>query len=213
MTLLGLGLGFIRGLFRDITETTGTVQEQVKQQILEDLKTGDKKLSFSTNNLNMESSGAETITIGVRNSKSSAQGLDFIVVVEALQWKKPGGEILRCARTETAVDIQSPEITYECKDVDKDGNAVDSGEAKIPNIEFFYDMGPYSLGVDTAEVYPIRVTAEAGGKGTYLAKISILENMDGGDPNLYGEKPDPAEAGDLTPNEVYAEKTFFINVN
>src|SRR3989344_6529797 len=79
MTLLGLGLGFIRGLFKNIGETTGTVQEQVKQQILEDLKTGDKKLSFSTNSLQMESSGSQTITIGARNSKSSAAPMGFII--------------------------------------------------------------------------------------------------------------------------------------
>ena len=46
MTLLGLGLGFIRGMFKNIGSTTEDVTEQVRQRILDDLITGDKKISF-----------------------------------------------------------------------------------------------------------------------------------------------------------------------
>ena len=46
--VLGLGLGFVRGQFKSITETTTSIQDQIRQQITEDLRTGDKKLSFST---------------------------------------------------------------------------------------------------------------------------------------------------------------------
>ena len=47
--VLGLGLGFVRGQFKSITETTTSIQDQIRQQITEDLRTGDKKLSFPTN--------------------------------------------------------------------------------------------------------------------------------------------------------------------
>jgi len=36
MTILGLGLGFVRGLFKNITSTTEDVTEQVRQKILDD---------------------------------------------------------------------------------------------------------------------------------------------------------------------------------
>ena len=68
MTLLGLGLGFIRGMFASITETTFTVQEQIKQQILEDLRTGDKKLSFPTSEVKIGKKASTILAIGIKNT-------------------------------------------------------------------------------------------------------------------------------------------------
>ncbi|HLC66713.1 MAG TPA: hypothetical protein VJK52_03675 [Candidatus Nanoarchaeia archaeon] len=207
MTLLGLGLGFIRGLFKNITETTTTVTEQVRQQILEDLKTGDKKLAFSANSIQMESSSSQTVTIGVRNSKNTGD-LNFIVYVEALQATMPNKDKFVCARESPSAGVNPTEDPgYACtrngEDADAEGNVIMN-----QYIDFFYDKGPYTLNIDNAEVYPIRITAQSGSKGTYLVKISILENAN--DDEIYGQKPSASD--DPTPNEVYAEKTFFITV-
>ncbi len=67
MTLLGLGLGFVRNMFRDITDTTGQVQDQMKEQILDDLRTGNKKLSFPSQQITIEGGGEQIIAIGVKN--------------------------------------------------------------------------------------------------------------------------------------------------
>jgi len=48
MTLLGLGLGFIRKQFSGLQNIQEDVTEQVRQKILDDLITNDKKISFST---------------------------------------------------------------------------------------------------------------------------------------------------------------------
>ncbi len=65
--VLGLGLGFVRSQFKDIQETSKGVQEQIRQQILEDLRTGDKKLSFPATTLQIEKGDAQDIGIGVKN--------------------------------------------------------------------------------------------------------------------------------------------------
>lgn len=67
MTLLGLGLGFVRNQFGQITETTSTVQEQIKQQILDDLRVGNKKLSFPTERFTMIGGQKKDMAIGVQN--------------------------------------------------------------------------------------------------------------------------------------------------
>lgn len=67
--VLGLGLGFVKGQFKSITETSTSVQEQVRQQVLEDLRTGDKKLSFPATTLNINAKEAQDIAIGVKNTK------------------------------------------------------------------------------------------------------------------------------------------------
>lgn len=67
MTLLGLGLGFIRGMFKNITSTTEDVTEQVRQKILDDLITGDKKVTFPKTTITIDKGGSDVLTVGVRN--------------------------------------------------------------------------------------------------------------------------------------------------
>jgi hypothetical protein len=67
MTLLGLGLGFVRNLFTDISSTTEDVQAQVKQRILDDLITNDRKLSFPKTEIRIDKGAAEVLSIGLRN--------------------------------------------------------------------------------------------------------------------------------------------------
>ena len=71
MTLLGLGLGFIRGMFKNISSTTEDVTEQVRQKILDDLITGDKKVSFPKTDIIIDKGGSIVLTVGVRNKKDT----------------------------------------------------------------------------------------------------------------------------------------------
>mgnify|MGYP001617686098 CR=1 FL=1 len=70
MTILGLGLGFVRGLFKNITSTTEDVTEQVRQKILDDLITGDKRISFPKTEVSIERGGSTILSIGVRNKNN-----------------------------------------------------------------------------------------------------------------------------------------------
>lgn len=71
MTLLGLGLGFIRGMFKNIGSTTEDVTEQVRQKILDDLITGDKKVTFPKTDIVIDKGGSQVLTVGIRNKKDS----------------------------------------------------------------------------------------------------------------------------------------------
>lgn len=71
MTLLGLGLGFIRGMFKNIGGISEDVSEQVRQKILDDLITGDKKISFPKTEIIIDKGGSQTLTVGVRNKKDT----------------------------------------------------------------------------------------------------------------------------------------------
>lgn len=81
--ILGLGLGFVRSQFKSITETSSSVQEQVRQQVLEDLRTGDKKLSFPATTLTVEKGGSQDIAIGVKNTRNG--NLKFIISIKTLR--------------------------------------------------------------------------------------------------------------------------------
>ncbi len=81
--VLGLGLGFVRGQFKSITETSSSVQEQIRQSILEDLRTGDKKLSFPATTLTVEKGQSQDIAIGVKNTLASGD-LRFKIKITTL---------------------------------------------------------------------------------------------------------------------------------
>lgn len=81
--VLGLGLGFVRSQFKSITETSSSVQEQIRQQILEDLRTGDKKLSFPATTLTVEKGGSQDIAIGVKNTRNG--DLRFKIFIKTLK--------------------------------------------------------------------------------------------------------------------------------
>lgn len=80
MTLMGLGLVFIRSMFTNITDTAGTVQDQIKQQILEDLRTGDKKISFPTSEVTIGKKQSNVLAVGIKNVLNTAG--DFTIEIE-----------------------------------------------------------------------------------------------------------------------------------
>ena len=88
--------------------------------------------------------------------------------------------------------------------IDTLGATTDSSDpgdiAKInQGIDFFFDKGPFTLSLDDAEVYPI-TTAASSTKGTYLVKLSVLED----------NTPEDTEIGPGFGGAgfIYAEKTF-----
>lgn len=72
MTLLGLGLGFIRNMFRGITSTAEDVSDQVRQQIIDQLISGDKKVAFPKGEIIIDKGGSTLLTVGIRNKKDTA---------------------------------------------------------------------------------------------------------------------------------------------
>src|SRR3989338_8692008 len=84
MTLLGLGLNFIRTQIRSISDTATTVQEQTRSAILDDLRVGNKKLSFPTGRLTLSPNERKDLATGVQN-------LEDVPIVFNLEvyWKNP----------------------------------------------------------------------------------------------------------------------------
>jgi hypothetical protein len=80
MTLLGLGLNFIRTQINTIQETALTVQEQTRQAILDDLRVGNKKLSFPTERLTLTPKERKDLALGVQNLEDVP--IEFLLVIQ-----------------------------------------------------------------------------------------------------------------------------------
>jgi hypothetical protein len=71
MTLLGLGLGFIRGMFTRIGGITEATFEKISEQLSTDLATSEAPLLFSKTRLTIERGGSSLEGIGIRNDGDS----------------------------------------------------------------------------------------------------------------------------------------------
>jgi len=90
MTLLGLGLGFIKGMFKNITSTTEDVSEQVRQKVLDDLISTDKKISFPKSEIVIDKGGSQVLTVGIRNKNNAV--LNYRIQFSAISGPDPDDE-------------------------------------------------------------------------------------------------------------------------
>src|SRR3989338_3648006 len=145
--VLGLGLGFVREQFKDIGSTSKGIQEQIRQQILDDLRTGNKKLSFPATKLDLET-GEETVqAIGIKNTEDRAVSL-------VLAFKLKVGN-----------DFQ-PFISQKYLTFNVDGV---SGTAKID-----WDNSAQKLGPGETRIIPVTITAPDK-SGNYLYKVVLID--------------------------------------
>ncbi|MBW2988614.1 hypothetical protein DRJ48_04365 [Candidatus Woesearchaeota archaeon] len=165
MTLLGLGLAFIRGQISKITETSEQVQDQIRDQILEDLRTGDKRLSFPSSEISIRSRNSKTIVIGVKNLLD--RNLKFRIKIQDLN-SDADGNPLDCGDTNH----------FYSKSTRTEGNRCAA---------FSWDSSEQSLQPGQANVYPIMLFAPLL-KDTYLYKILIEDTEAPDDDNVYASK-------------------------
>ncbi len=103
--VLGLGLGFVRSQFGDIQKTSTAVQEQISQQILDELRTGNKKLSFPASQLNLETSEESVQAIGIKNIGDTTVTLLVGFAVKGATNQFVSGEILAIEESDAVASI------------------------------------------------------------------------------------------------------------
>ncbi len=106
--VLGLGLGFVKGTFKDLTSTSGDVQASIKEQILNDMRTSNKKLSVPGQVI-LERGEESVQGIGVMNTgtKTMKYGLKIMPIKKLT----PDGE------TVADVNVINSEITFFYSDL------------------------------------------------------------------------------------------------
>ena len=148
--VLGLGLGFVRTQFKDISSTSTQIQAEISQQILDDLRTGNKKLSFPATQLTLET-GAESVqAIGVKNTKDSSIHLRLAFEVKAGDGFKPF--------------ISEQQLTF-----------TSSAGAEVGS-KIVWDDTPQPFKAGQSKVIPVTINAPDK-TGNYLYKV-ILEEVD-----------------------------------
>jgi len=146
--VLGLGLGFVREQFAGIGSTTTAVQEQISQQILDDLRTGNKKLSFPATELRLETGSDDVQAIGIKNTADSE-----LVLKVAFQVKTGNG-------------------------FDNIESEVEKGLTTTGGVSFstkiIWDNSELTFSPGESRVIPVTITAPDK-TGTYLYKVLVMK--------------------------------------
>jgi type II secretory pathway pseudopilin PulG len=150
--VLGLGLGFVRSQFSSIESTSTAVQEQISQQILDDLRTGNKKLSFPATKLTLETGEESVQAIGVKNTEDGDRTLRI-----GFQVKTDEGFTVFTSEVEESFTTVSGVDT--------------SGKIIWDNSDILFDAGE-------SRVIPVTITAPDK-SGNYLYKVIIYKIVDG----------------------------------
>ena len=150
--VLGLGLGFVRTQFKDIGATTSAVQEQIKQQILDDLRTGNKKLGFPATQVKAEAGEEVVQAIGIKNTD------DLAIKVKVNFWVQNGGPT--DGFTEFKPGVQLPWV-----------RATDNEDitARVD-----WDNSPQDLARGDSRVMPVTIKAPSR-EGNLLYKIEVVK--------------------------------------
>ena len=154
MTLLGLGLGFIRSMFENLGETTFSVQDQIKQQILEDLRTGDKKLSFPTSEIKIGKQDSKILAVGIKNTGESTK--DFFLSLDVISGEGASGPVT------DNVDGLGTFIW------DKEAQPLDVNEANVYPIKFT------SVSTTGTTIIRVTITTDSVTGTTYATKSFFI---------------------------------------
>lgn len=150
--VLGLGLGFVRGQFEQMEATSTSVQEQISQQILDELRTGNKKLTFPATSLTLETSELSVQAIGVKNTEDEDKQLyiQFSVKTDDAAANPVNGFAPFTSQASLSWDGASGQIDW-----DNTAQTLEAGESRV---------------------YPISITAPSK-TGNYLFKVILIDDV------------------------------------
>lgn len=72
ITVLGIGLGFIRGMFSQTIGQLGEVSKDIERDMINTIRDSDERLVLREEDIEIKKSGEKKIYFGIRNEKDSA---------------------------------------------------------------------------------------------------------------------------------------------
>ena len=123
MTLLGLGLTFIRGMFSNIVELSESTFEKISEELNGRLATSDEPLLFSKTTLSIERGSKSLEGVGVRNDADSS--IDYgIKIITANCPQKKTDTAIECPDVEEWFDYFKGDEQYSLSPADNQVNKV-----------------------------------------------------------------------------------------
>jgi hypothetical protein len=84
ITMLGLGIAFIRNMFGKTTSQLGEIGDDIKNQRISDLKESNKRLEFPYNDIQVKRAGEKEIYFAVKNDLENGEIFDISMECTAI---------------------------------------------------------------------------------------------------------------------------------
>jgi hypothetical protein len=182
ITMLGLGLAFIKNMFGGTANQLTKVSKSIEEQVINDLKSSDERIAFYQTEIQVKKGSKEAMFFGVKNDLTGEQTFNI---------NKDGaigiGETDRGSWTTK----ESVIACYDAIDDTAAGSDGVNGLTKGPHI-VFATIKTRLIKQDEVVVLPLDVTATSKAiKTTYSCAIIIQDPVD---------------------DSEYARKDFFVTV-
>ena len=85
ITVLGIGLGFIRGMFTKTLDQLGEVSKDIENDMINRIRDSNERLVLREENIEVKKGREKTIYFGVRNEEDVTTPIDFDVLFECTE--------------------------------------------------------------------------------------------------------------------------------
>lgn len=182
ITILGLGLTFIRNMFGKTTGQLDEVSQQIEEQIIDDIKSSNDRVAFYKTQIELKKAQTKEMYFGIRNDLQDASTFDIDgdgtidASTDVGAWNSDGSVI----------------VCYDAIDeTGKDGST--GNPLSDDNFITFDTFATRNIEKDTIEVLTLKVTASSiAVKTTYACAMIIAEPDD--------------------PSKLYGRKDFYVKV-
>ena len=187
ITILGLGIGFIRGQFGGLSEQFTQVRSEIKDQLLEKIQESGELLVFNRAELQASIGKTEVFYIGIKNNQPNADGEGSVCYRSSVRCIKPLRAGNFCSATAQANNV----IVGGYND-----GTVTQGD------EWFRMFDEIDINDNDVGVFPITVQIARGSPDTYAMEMVITKDS--------ANKDCDSTSGIF---EEYQSKQFFVVLN
>jgi len=173
ITMLGLGLTFIRKFFGGTMEQFGEVSKQIEEQVKEDLKDNPGRISFYKTSLEVKQSSSENMYFGIRNDLPDEDG--------------DGGETFTLIDESGSIDVDdkigrwssgSVIACFDALGVDEDDDGISGTNSNDDYVRFSTSETRF-LKKDEVVVLTLKVTASPSAPKTLYSCAMVIEDPSG----------------------------------
>jgi len=184
ITMLGLGLGFMKTMFGQATEQFDDVAGEMKARLIDEIKSSSKRITLNVNDVEMKRGSTKEFFFGIKNDLESEKTFGIL----------KGGTISSSGKWDNA--IASAESTVMCYSNFQDNTPDGQINFKTNQVAFVKD--------NDVGVYKLVISASSAAKlTTYSCAIVVCEPED----NI-----GKCKAADETTAKLYDRKDFTIEV-
>ncbi|MBI4145615.1 hypothetical protein HY493_05430 [Candidatus Woesearchaeota archaeon] len=168
ITILGLGIGFIRGQFGGLSEQFTQVRAEIKDQLITKIRESGDLLVFNRAELEVATGKKDTFYIGVKNTESNPDGDTVCYQIG-----------VKCIRSLKSDNSCTPDIQGDAGNNIVVGGKVDGqGADQVTWFQVFDTVDIKNLDVG---VYPVTVQIAKGKPDTYAMEIIVAKDSQNGD--------------------------------